>query len=106
MTNYSPSMKIMLKFLQQLLATVTALVVLFYGTAIALSYGSSTQVEISQALIQTANQGSNSIFQVLRGVNLTALLENKETPKTDKTSKMKVLTADPVAVPPIHRNGN
>jgi hypothetical protein len=77
MTNYSLSMKIMLKFLRQLLATVTALVVLFYGTAIALSFGNSDQVAISKALVCTADRGADSIFQILRNGNLLTVLAEK-----------------------------
>ncbi len=67
----------MVKLFQQLLFTVTILVVLFYGTAIALSYSNPDQVAISKALICTADRGADSIFQILRNGNLLNVLAEK-----------------------------
>lgn len=67
----------MVKLFQQLLVTVTILVVLFYGTAIALSYGNPDQVAISKSLVCTADRGADSIFQILRNGNLLNILAEK-----------------------------
>jgi hypothetical protein len=79
----------MVKIFQQLLATVTILVVLFYGTAIALSYGNPDQVAISKALVCTADRGADSIFQILRNGNLLNVLAEK------------TLAAPPLPPPPL-----
>jgi hypothetical protein len=67
----------MVKLFQQLLLTVTILVVLFYGTAIALSYGNPDQVAISKSLVCTADRGADSIFQILRNGNLLNVFAEK-----------------------------
>jgi preprotein translocase subunit SecG len=52
---------------KQIFTTIVVLIIIFYATAIRLSYANSTpqQDEIIKALTNTANNGAEKIFQLI-----------------------------------------